>query len=653
MTAVTTTGAGAAAAAPPVKHVVIPESTVRVNEMYRKSHDALATSNSIMVLTIGAMIILGSFFFFMFDRAKIRKTSVFGFVFSEPLIAVSTVCLIGVIVFGIFWNKEDDMNRLVPLLVVGLIVGVAIWAAINRGGDSVDPWSQEKINVDFEGIVADPERWAPYVVALIALVGVSAASVGGTLRMDKFRFYNEGFFALFVAIAVGAYSMCYVAGLMYKTAELLTSGFQKVAALYFGLVASLVFLVGLVMIAGERVGKLFYPRPHEDLNPTTVTQVGYDATQRTMSTLRWALVMVAIVPAILVWEVSPQMQFPADEKEKSGLVQEWSAVMAGFAVILLALPTIGILATEVSHVIPSFTTLLASLMAAYVMFVVGITGIKWSRDAAIVLASLFVCLLVAFGSGGLQKSTIGLSLLLAGMFLAVKFIGGKLTDFLDEILQKKGRSVSDNMRLIAWGGPVVIMSILWAARSYSLGLPYATPMLFLFFCAFYLLVFYYPDENIADREYINGAGVEVNTSIDFFVLFGVISVTIATSAMVMTMSGGIGERITGVRGGTPVAQAIFAFVAFVGISYGAAYLYNYAQTDAKFLDFVARSQDKLTPKFEDLSEDIYKAADWREILAKFGKDDDGCFADDKCPGRMTCDVKTGDCLSSHNNNTNP
>ncbi len=607
--------------------VRLPQSTIDVNIKYKESHDALTTMNSLGVVVISVMVILVAHYLFLFKNTTRHYVSIFGYMIYLPQLVVSIVGLISVAIFMYFWSQRSGFDRLLPLVCAALLLGFILWMVSVNPDSGLDVWGSDEVGLDFGKAVAEPINNVWTSVLVLCIVSVAVSSIMGYLRMDKFRAYNAGFIALFISVGVMSYFMCSISSLALHSVSSLDEGWKRTAA-YFAITIGFAITPFVFMRIGERFAEMFLVT--EPNLPPTVSEISRRATDRTFTTIRIVILLTFMIPPLLIWRVR-ERQGPASYD----INQQWKNNSALFFGGFAMLPVLGVIGYELFRIAPPLATMLASLVTAYVVFAIGLTTVKWSRGWAIGLVVLYITIIIAFSGGGLKTNTIGLSLLLAGMFLIIKYLGNLFVDFLDTDILEEGKTVSDTMRVAAWTGPVFIITILWIARSYTIGESYVTPLLFLFFCAFYILVFYFPDRDVAEREYMPGEGAEANSAIDFFVLFGVISITLSISVAVNTYVNILGSSIS--DGETPIAQTVFSFVAFVLVAYFAAYFYNYGQTDKAFLNFISDSQQKLRVPYEDFSKDVYKAADW----ARMGQDilkiePDSCTKDDMCPGDMIC-----------------
>jgi hypothetical protein len=591
------------------KSVVLSPKTVQINRDYKVSHDAMTTIYAMSLLLFAAYLIMGSFYLYLFPRLDSNETSLFGIVFTTPNIIIGAVGFVSLISFYSFWGSNGNFTRVLMLTVGTLAFVLAGWVLLS-GNPGLGTWKNGPVSFDIEGFRHHPERYPWVFIAVLSMVGVWSSSVRGTLRVDRLRMYDASFFALMLAVISASYIMCIVSSLIYKTAHSYTDSEGMLVIAYIGLVS--VFAVGCIMAMrlGEHIAEWFTgprdPRHHS----ITISEIVHSTTSRTISALRYLLIMVFTLPPLLIWWVRSGITLNEEEE----LEPQWRFVATVAGVSIALLPVLAMFANEFAYLSPGVYNLVATTMSVVVVGLLAMNSVYWRRDTGIALAIAFTVTMVSFAGGVLHTSVLARSLFLAGLFVTVKHIGQVTTDYIEANIQG-GAPMEDSERLMVWSIPIALIGLAWLAQSHSSHQSYTSPLLFFFFSLFYVLVYYWPNRDTEDRTYITGSSREANIAIDFFVLFGVIAMTLASTNLLEEMA----ERLFTIpTDRNPLIRSIVSFLALVAIAFGAASGYHFAQTDESVSSIVFEMQRNAWLRNRYLSEDVERATSWRKIADIFG-----------------------------------
>lgn len=545
------------------------ETETDAESRFVRVHRGLTNSGALLMVLVSSFIImLASYLFSVLNGVH------------ESLLTTSYLFMIlggAALVAVVFFMLSPQSPAVVWFLFLAILVGFLIFSMVFER-------PKESQTIEFDKV-------DPYLIPIFVCIWVATAvgTTTGRNRIDGFALDQPAYLALFAASGILAYvSMHLFSYFSYKLSGLSAEAY---GASYIGATFGIILLILLLIEAGNKFTTIFTGNKyHDTFGAGELAQSRRYAGITTLRVLRILIIMAVAIPALVVWNRKIVLPF-----EDNSRLSRMFGVLGGFLIMLPALALFGVELFDNAQILYN---VIGSIFIAYTVFVTGVRYLYWSKEMAYGLFVIFLMFLSIFLSGNFTKTSISMTVVLAGLFVGAKKLGSFSVDYIGKSSPETVKN--DFMVLLIRLVPVALFSLLWVVRNLAMGFNYVPVLVFFFFSVSYMLIYFYPNPEAPNRKFIEDGSEEQNACIDFLVLFTIISFvqgfstvtefgTHATNVLVFQNHATLTEHVTNV-----IFSAILAYVATI--------IYNEAQTSTEFKDYVKDSQKNAESLYNPISQ---------------------------------------------------
>lgn len=573
----------------------VPETDAQ--RLFLRAHDAFSTLNGVVLLAFVALAAIFGCLLMVVER-KVSGGSATMYVARGPvLIAAGVGVLMVLAVAGAARNNSDlsrpkrDLFRVMGLSLFLVSAGLAVWAVLSR---SPVVW-EVRGEAGAELLQDRTDEAIFFSVAAVALVAFAVSNINGSFRADRMEALSTGTLSTIVLALVLGFGSASFMRISYETAVMGVgrewSRLERMglyALLASGLFVVLVFglfcfdhLFAWLSARGSGYGPLA-----PDVIPGAMH---FKSLTRTKQTMRAAVLLLVIVPAVLVWNLAgggadPQgaAAAPTDVRRR-----EWRNIGVTVVATMLLLAVVTAMAMEIWFVTRWAYTLVSNLLFAGAFFLFASRFVPWNETTCFVLLLAWAALLLRFISLRRASSNLSVAAVFGGSFVLIS-LSSRL--IFKRLSADGTKPVSEAVATMVWMVPALFLGIIWMIRGYLAKQGFQAALVFLCFVVIYGVSFFDPKRDLSDSAFLKDGDLYSNVGVEFVIVTTLAMLVTAFSSFGSHSATAIQEFV--LQRETPVTTTTFLFVLVVFIAFIMSYVFTKLKSWPEFKDFMAEMQGR-------------------------------------------------------------